>query len=666
MINYNTLANTIRILSADAVENAKSGHPGMPMGMAEIGTILWKNHLKHNPNNPQWFDRDRFVLSNGHGSMLIYSLLHLTGYNLKIDDIKQFRQFGSKTPGHPEYGYTDGVETTTGPLGQGLANAVGMAISEKLLANEFNREAFKIVDHYTYVFVGDGCLMEGVSHEVCSLAGTLKLGKLIVFYDDNGISIDGNVKDWFNENIPTRFTAYNWQVIDNIDGHDVAQINNAIIEAKNNLTRPTIIICKTIIGKGSPNKQGKEECHGATLGKEEIQKVRETLNWCEEPFHIPEDIYTQFSCKDSGHAFEMAWDNLFTEYKNKYPQLAYELDRRMRHILPNNWNDIVLSAITEANLKTETIATRKASQNSIEFFAQHLPEFFGGSADLTGSNLTDWKNAITLDEKNNFTGNYISYGVREFGMSAILNGMFLHGGYRPFGGTFLMFSEYARNALRMASLMKIAPIFVYTHDSIGLGEDGPTHQPVEQTATLRMIPNMHVWRPCDTVETAVAWGMAISQTDTPSSLIFSRQNLKFIERDHEAIRHINRGGYVLRKNSDLVEIIIIATGSEVALALSAYETLYSNGYSVQLVSMPSTSVFDKQNIAYKNQVIPNAKYKIAIEAGVSDTWYKYLGTNGLIIGIDTFGESAKANDLFTHFGFTTDKILAQINNYIKS
>ncbi|MFO0320112.1 MAG: transketolase, partial [Neisseriaceae bacterium] len=625
MTNYNLLANAIRILSADAVENAKSGHPGMPMGMAEIATVLWKNHLKHNPINPKWFNRDRFILSNGHGSMLIYSLLHLAGYNLSIEDIKQFRQLGSKTPGHPEYGYIDGVETTTGPLGQGLANSVGMALAEKLLSHEFNKDGFNIVDHHTYTFIGDGCLMEGVSHEVCSLAGTLELGKLIVFYDDNGISIDGEVKDWFTENVATRFKAYNWQVIDNVDGHNIEEINEAIAQAKQNKDQPTIIICKTIIGKGSPNKAGKEECHGAPLGADEIGLIRQKFGWEFEPFQIPQDVYTQFDGKESGNKLEFAWNQLFAEYKNKYPHFAAEFERRMNHRLPDNWDSIIHQAALDANGKKETIATRKASQNAIEYFAQYLPEFFGGSADLTGSNLTKWKNAITLDESNNFTGNYISYGVREFGMSAILNGIFLHGGYRPFGGTFLMFSEYARNAIRMASLMKIAPIFVYTHDSIGLGEDGPTHQPVEQLATLRVIPNMQVWRPCDTVETNVAWGVAISQTTSPSSLIFSRQNLKFIDRDLETIKNISRGGYILRKNSDNPEILIIATGSEVELALSTYEALCNSGNKVQLVSMPSTSIFDKQDISYKNKVLPNTRYKVAIEAGVADTWYKYIG-----------------------------------------
>lgn len=657
-------ANAIRILSADAVEKAKSGHPGMPMGMAEIGSILWLKHLKHNPNNPQFINRDRFILSNGHGSMLLYSLLHLTGYNLTIDDLKNFRQLGSKTPGHPEYGYTDGVETTTGPLGQGLANGVGMAIAEKVLAKEFNQPGHDIVDHHTYVFVGDGCLMEGISHEVCSLAGTMGLGKLIIMYDDNGISIDGEVEGWFSENVAKRFEAYNWQVVGPIDGHDKSQIDQAIATAKAEQNRPSIIICKTQIGKGSPNKVGLEESHGSPLGAEEIELVRKELNWAHEAFDVPEKIYQEADCKKSGKEFEDNWNNLFKSYKDKHPDLADEFLRRIQHKLPQNFDQIIQDGIKLANDKKETIATRKASLNSIEFFAKHLPELFGGSADLTGSNLTRWSFAVTSSAKNNFTGNYISYGVREFGMSAILNGLYLHGGVRPFGGTFLMFSEYARNALRMASLMKIAPIFVYTHDSIGLGEDGPTHQAVEQTATLRLIPNMNTWRPCDTVETMIAWGHAIQSDKTPSCLIFSRQNLKFIERDDETVQNIAKGGYILRSNSKEPKIVIIATGSEVELALGAFDSLSAAGKEVQLVSMPSTSVFDKQEIKYKQQVIPNNAKIIAIEAGVTGLWYKYVGTNGLVIGLDGFGESAPAKDLFNHFGFTSDKVLTKINQFL--
>ena len=636
----------------------------MPMGMAEIGVTLWKDHLQHNPSNPKWMNRDRFVLSNGHGSMLIYSLLHLTGYNLAIDDLKNFRQLNSKTPGHPEYGYTDGVETTTGPLGQGIANAVGMALAEKVLAAEFNQNTLNIVDHHTYVFLGDGCLMEGISHEVCSLAGTFKLGKLIAFYDDNGISIDGEVHDWFTEDVVKRFESYNWQVIDKVDGHNVAQIDQAIKQAKQESSKPTLIVCKTQIGKGSPNKVGKEESHGSPLGTSEIELVRKELNWPYAPFEIPAEVYQQLDCKASGQQKEQHWNDLFAKYEQAHPELAKEFKRRMQHQLPVDFDKIITDSVELAVSKAETIATRKASQNAIEYYAKFLPEFLGGSADLTGSNLTRWSFAKTLTAENNFTGNYISYGVREFGMSAIMNGLYLHGGVKPFGGTFLMFSEYARNALRMASLMKIAPIFVYTHDSIGLGEDGPTHQAVEQTATLRLIPNMHVWRPSDTVETMVAWGVALSQANTPSSLIFSRQNLKYIEKDKATCSNIAKGGYILRTNSETPDILLIATGSEVELAYNTYEKLIALGHKVQLVSMPSTSVFDKQEQTYKAKVLSNARYKIAIEAGIADTWYKYVGNNGLIFSIDTFGESAPAKDLFEHFGFTLDKILAKINQYI--
>ena len=664
MTNYNLLANAIRILSADSVQKANSGHPGMPMGMAEIGVALWRDHLSHNPKNPNWVNRDRFVLSNGHGSMLLYSLLHLTGYNLTLNDLQNFRQMGSKTPGHPEYGYTDGVETTTGPLGQGLANAVGMALAEKILAEEFNKDGHEIVNHHTYVFMGDGCLMEGISHEVCSLAGTFKLGKLIALYDDNGISIDGEVHDWFSENVAKRFEAYNWHVIDKIDGHDVHALNKAIEAAKKD-ERPSILICKTKIGKGSPNKVGKEESHGAALGDAEIKLVRQELGWDYPPFVVPDEVYKDFDCKTKGQELENQWNELFAKYQESYPELAQEFSRRNARALPKNWDEIIKNGIKLVNDKAETIATRKASQNAIEYFAKYLPELVGGSADLTGSNLTRWSFAKTLNDKNNFTGNYISYGVREFGMSAMLNGMYLHNGMKPFGGTFLMFSEYARNALRMASLMKIAPIFVYTHDSVGLGEDGPTHQPVEQTATLRLIPNMHVWRPCDTVETVVSWGVALSQTKTPSSLIFSRQNLRFMKRDEQTTANIAKGGYVLYKNSDNPDIMIVASGSEVELAFEVYTQLESENKKVQLVSMPSTSVFDAQSVEYRQSVLSNAKYKVAIEAGVRDSWYKYVGNTGLIISIDTFGESAPAKDLFNHFGFTKDKVLGKIKDFIK-
>ncbi len=666
MIDYTLLANSLRMLSVDSVERAKSGHPGMPMGMAEIGVVLWRKHLTHNPNNPNWVNRDRFILSNGHGSMLIYSLLHLTGYNLTIEDLKNFRQLKSKTPGHPEFGYTDGVETTTGPLGQGLANAVGMALAEKILADQFNKPNFNIVDHYTYVFVGDGCLMEGISHEVCSLAGTLKLNKLIVLYDDNGISIDGEVEGWFNENVAKRFESYDWQVIANVDGHNILQIDNAINRAKQEMERPTIIICKTNIGKGSPNKAGKEESHGSPLGTNEVELVRKELNWTYPPFVVPDKVYEEMNCKKTGQEKEDEWNELFKKYQSEYFDFAQEFTRRKNRVLPDNWQEIVDNGIIKTLEKKESIATRKASQNALEYYARYLPELVGGSADLTGSNLTKWSFAITADKDNDFIGNYYSFGVREFGMSAMLNGMYLYGGIKPFAGTFLTFSDYARNALRLAALMKIAPIFVYTHDSIGLGEDGPTHQPVEHFAALRLIPNMHVWRPCDTVETMIAWSSALSQLNSPSSLIFSRQNLQYIERDSSQIIDIFKGGYILRNNADVVDILIIATGSEVELALEVYQQLVANGKKVQLISMPSTSIFDKQELSYKKKVLPNATYKIAIEMGVSDFWFKYVGLDGLIIGLDKFGESAKAQDLFEYFGFTVEKVLKRINKYINT
>ncbi|AUR51525.1 transketolase [Aquella oligotrophica] len=660
MADNKLLANAIRMLAAEGVEKAKSGHPGAPMGMAELGVALWREEMRHNPINPTWFNRDRFVLSNGHASMFQYALLHLTGYNLSIEELKNFRQLHAKTPGHPEYGYAPGIETTTGPLGQGIANAVGMALAEKLLAEEFNRDGYDIVDHHTYAIVGDGCLMEGISHEVCSLAGTLGLGKLIVFYDDNNISIDGEVHDWYSENVAKRFDAYNWHVVEAIDGHDVDAIRNAIHQAKSIHNRPSLIICKTTIGKGSPNKAGKEESHGAPLGASEIELVKKELGWTYASFEIPPEVYAGFDCKSKGMNAENSWNQLFTEYQSRHPQLAAEFVRRMEHKLPDDWSSIVKVAVKAANDKQETIASRKASQNAIEFYAEHLPEFFGGSADLTGSNLTRWSKATTLTEANRYSGNYISYGVREFGMAAIMNGIFLHGGYRVFGGTFLMFSEYARNALRMASLMKIAPIFVFTHDSIGLGEDGPTHQPVEQIATLRMIPNMIVWRPCDTVETMVAWADAIGRNKSPSSLIFSRQNLKFIERSQAQIDNIARGGYILVDGGKNPDYAIIATGSEVELALNVATKLTSDGLKVRVISMPSTSVFDLQDESYRDEVLGGAKKMIAIEAGVSDSWYKYVGKDGVIIGIDTFGESAPAAKLFDHFGFSVDKIIARL------
>jgi transketolase len=660
MANYSLMANAVRMLAVDSIEKSKSGHPGAPMGMAEMGTVLWRDQMRHNPLNPNWLNRDRFVLSNGHASMLQYALLHLTGYDLGIDDLKNFRQFHSRTPGHPEYGYTKGVETTTGPLGQGITNAVGMALAEKLLAEEFNRDGYPIVDHHTYVFAGDGCLMEGISHEACALAGTWGLGKLTVFYDDNGISIDGEVEGWFNEDVKRRFESYNWHVISPVDGDSVDQLTKAIKKAKVVHNKPTLIICRTVIGKGSPNKAGKEECHGAPLGAAEAELVRKELNWPHAPFEIPAEVYADFDCKATGMRAENNWNQLFMEYQSRHPDLATELLRRYEHELPANWEQIVEDGLHLVNQKQETIASRKASQNSIEYFAEFLPEFIGGSADLTGSNLTKWSKAISLNEHNHFTGNYISYGVREFGMSAIMSGMYLHGGLRPFGGTFLMFSEYARNALRMASLMKIAPIFVYTHDSIGLGEDGPTHQPVEQLASLRVIPNMNVWRPCDTVETMAAWGSAISNTKTPSSLVFSRQNLKFMPRDHAQLMDIARGGYVLQDGGATPDYAIIATGSEVELATNVADKLRAQGKKVRVISMPSTNVFDRQDAVYRKQVLSGAKKMVAIEAGVADTWYKYVGTDGVIVAMNSFGESAPAGELFAHFGFTVDAILAKL------
>lgn len=661
MTNYKLLADAIRVLSADSVEKAKSGHPGAPMGMADMATVLWKDHLHHSPMNPTWINRDRFVLSNGHASMLLYSLLHLTGYRVSIDDLKNFRQLHSNTPGHPEYGYTVGVETTTGPLGQGICNAVGMALAEKLLAHRFNREHYQVVDHHTYAFVGDGCLMEGVSHEAAALAGTWGLGKLIVFYDDNGISIDGEVHEWFNEDVAKRFDAYHWQVIGPIDGHNTEEINTAIRKAKTNHSKPSLIICKTKIGKGSPNKVGKEECHGAPLGASEIELMRKELNWTHAPFDIPNEVYKEFDCKGSGLKAENVWNQMFMEYQSRHPDLAEELLRCNEHELPKNWDEIVTKGVALANEKKETIATRKASQNAIEYYAQFVPEFLGGSADLTGSNLTKWSKATSLEHKHHYNGDYISYGVREFGMAAIMNGVYLHGGFRPFGGTFLMFSEYARNALRMASLMKIAPIYVFTHDSIGLGEDGPTHQPVEQVATLRLIPNMNVWRPCDTVETMVAWGSAITERKTPTSLVFSRQNLKFIERTEEQTANIAKGGYILVDGGSAPDYAIIATGSEVELALNVAEKLTAQNLKVRVVSMPSTNVFDKQDISYRTKVLGGAKKMVAIEAGVGDGWYKYVGIDGIVIGMNSFGESAPANKLFEQFGFTVEAILAKLN-----
>ncbi|NWK77706.1 transketolase [Aquitalea sp. LB_tupeE] len=661
MVTRTELANAIRFLSMDAVEKAKSGHPGAPMGMADIAEVLWRDHLKHNPANPSWSNRDRFVLSNGHGSMLIYSLLHLTGYDLSIDDLKNFRQLHSKTPGHPEYGYAPGVETTTGPLGQGITNAVGMALAEKMLAAQFNRDGHTVVDHNTWVFLGDGCLMEGISHEACSLAGTWGLSKLIAFWDDNGISIDGHVEGWFTDNTPARFEAYGWQVIKNVNGHDPVEIATAIETAKKG-DRPTLICCKTTIGFGSPNKQGTHDVHGAPLGAAEIAAAREALNWPHAPFEIPADIYAAWSARDKGALAEIEWNKQFDAYRAAYPELAAEFERRMQGDLPAAWAEARDAAIAKIVDAAQTVATRKASQIALEAFSPSLPEFVGGSADLTGSNLTNWSGSKWIDAAGN--GNYISYGVREFGMAAIMNGMTLHGGLRPYGGTFLMFSEYARNALRMASLMKINPMFVFTHDSIGLGEDGPTHQPVEQVATLRLIPNHHTWRPCDTTEAAVAWAHAIEQKSTPSSLILSRQNLPFVARDAQQVKDIARGGYVLR-DADNARAVLIATGSEIELALKAQEALAAEGIAVRVVSMPCTNVFDQQDKAWQQSVLPAGLPRLAIEAGVPDFWRKYVGLEGDVVGIDHFGESAPAGVLFKEFGFTVDNVVAKTKNIIQ-
>ncbi|WP_199103658.1 transketolase [Aquitalea sp. ASV11] len=661
MVTRTELANAIRFLSMDAVEKAKSGHPGAPMGMADIAEVLWRDHLKHNPANPSWSNRDRFVLSNGHGSMLIYSLLHLTGYDLSIDDLKNFRQLHSKTPGHPEYGYAPGVETTTGPLGQGITNAVGMALAEKMLAAQFNRDGHTVVDHNTWVFLGDGCLMEGISHEACSLAGTWGLNKLIAFWDDNGISIDGHVEGWFTDNTPARFEAYGWQVIKNVNGHDPVEIATAIETAKKG-DRPTLICCKTTIGFGSPNKQGTHDVHGAPLGAAEIAAAREALNWPHAPFEIPAEIYAAWSARDKGALAEIEWNKQFDAYRAAYPELAAEFERRMQGELPAAWAEARDAAIAKIVDAAQTVATRKASQIALEAFSPSLPEFVGGSADLTGSNLTNWSGSKWIDAAGN--GNYISYGVREFGMAAIMNGMTLHGGLRPYGGTFLMFSEYARNALRMASLMKINPVFVFTHDSIGLGEDGPTHQPVEQVATLRMIPNHHTWRPCDTTEAAVAWAHAIEQKTTPSSLILSRQNLPFVQRDAQQVKDIARGGYVLRDAAD-ARAVLIATGSEIELALKAQEALAAEGIAVRVVSMPCTNVFDQQDKAWQQSVLPAGLPRLAIEAGVPDFWRKYVGLEGDVVGIDHFGESAPAGVLFKEFGFTVDNVVAKTKNIIQ-
>ncbi|MDX1343032.1 MAG: transketolase [Reinekea sp.] len=655
MSSRSDLANAIRALAMDAVQKAKSGHPGAPMGMADIAQVLWCDYLKHNPANPGWYDRDRFVMSNGHGSMLVYSLLHLTGYDVSIDDLKNFRQMHSKTPGHPEYGYTPGVETTTGPLGQGIANGVGFALAEKVLAGQFNRDGHDIVDHNTYVFMGDGCMMEGISHEVCSLAGTLGLGKLIAFYDDNGISIDGEVEGWFTDDTVKRFESYGWQVIPRVNGHDPEEIKQAIETARANTEQPTLICCKTIIGFGSPNKEGKEDCHGAPLGDDEIALTRERLGWKHPAFEIPADIKSAWDAKAEGARQEAAWDEKFVAYKAAYPELADEFVRRMNGELPGNFAEIAEKFIADVNSKAETIASRKASQNSIEALAPALPELFGGSADLAGSNLTLWSGAQGVSAADP-SGNYCFYGVREFGMSAIMNGICLHGGLKPYGATFFIFMEYARNAVRMAALMKLPLIHVYTHDSIGLGEDGPTHQPVEQLAAMRATPNLNTWRPADAVESAVAWVVAIESTETPNALVFSRQNLPHCERTATQINDIRKGGYVLQA-VEKPDAVLIATGSEVALAVEAAEKLAAKGKKVQVVSMPCTDVYDQQDASYKDSVMPAGVKRFAIEAGAKDFWYKYVGLEGGIIGMESFGESAPAGELFKHFGITSDALV---------
>ena len=664
MSSRKELANAIRALSMDAVQKANSGHPGAPMGMADIAEVLWRDYLNHNPTNPNWADRDRFVLSNGHGSMLIYSLLHLTGYDLPISELANFRQLHSKTPGHPEYGYTAGVETTTGPLGQGIANAIGFAIAERTLAAQFNKPGHDIVNHQTYAFLGDGCMMEGISHEVCSLAGTLKLGKLTAFYDDNGISIDGHVKGWFTDDTAKRFEAYGWHVVRGVDGHNPDAIKAAIEEADNVTDKPSLLMCKTVIGFGSPNKAGTHDVHGAALGADEVAATREKLGWKYAAFEIPQDIYAQWDAKEVGKAKEAAWDEKFAAYAKAHPELAKEFKRRVNGELPANWEAGAQKFIEELQANPANIASRKASQNALEAFGKVLPEFLGGSADLAPSNLTMWSGSKSIgDDK---AGNYIHYGVREFGMTAITNGIALHGGFLPYSATFLMFVEYARNAVRMAALMKIRNVFVYTHDSIGLGEDGPTHQPVEQIASLRVTPNMSTWRPADQVESAVAWKYAIERNDGPVTLIFSRQNLTQQPRTAEQLANVARGGYILKDCEGTPEVILIATGSEVGITVEAADKLAAAGTKVRVVSMPSTDAFDKQDAAYRESVLPKAvSARVAVEAGIADYWFKYVGLNGAIVGMHSFGESAPADLLFKEFGFTVDNVVAQAQSLLK-
>ncbi|QBJ10822.1 transketolase [Rahnella aquatilis] len=658
------LANAIRALSMDAVQKANSGHPGAPMGMADIAEVLWRDYMNHNPTNPKWADRDRFLMSNGHGSMLQYSLLHLTGYDLPMKELENFRQLHSKTPGHPEFGYTPGVETTTGPLGQGIANAVGFAIAERTLAAQFNRENHDIVNHYTYAFLGDGCMMEGISHEACSLAGTMKLGKLIAFYDDNGISIDGHVEGWFTDDTAKRFEAYHWHVIRGIDGHDPDAVKAAIEEARKVTDKPSLLLCKTVIAFGSPNKAGTHGAHGAALGDDEVAATRKHIGWNYPPFEIPQDIYAQWDAKEAGKAKEKAWNEKFAAYAKAYPQLAAEFERRVSGKLPAHWQNEAQKYIEELQAKPANIASRKASQNALESFGKILPEFLGGSADLAPSNLTMWSGSKSIGDDQ--AGNYIHYGVREFGMTAITNGIALHGGFLPYSATFLMFVEYARNAVRLAALMKIRNVFVYTHDSIGLGEDGPTHQPVEQMASLRVTPNMNTWRPGDQVESAIAWKYAIERTDGPSALIFSRQNLTQQPRTAEQLANVARGGYVLKDSDGTPDVILIATGSEVGITVEAAEKLTALGTRVRVVSMPSTDVFDQQDAAYRESVLPKTvTARVAVEAGIADYWYKYVGLNGAIVGMTTFGESAPAEQLFKEFGFTADNVVAKAQGLLK-